>query len=227
LTVSRRTQAQVAEVNASSITSGSISVVAGDAIIAWVFTDGGTAVSCSDSSGATGFWDLFKDGSSGQKVYVKQRTATTTSLTVTYTNSQVAHLSMAVLVYSGVIQVLRKPDPPLNDLDIAAINAGLFENSFYLGWRNGYPTTGLIPSNNFSTSGYGDSVLVMTCSHINGSAAPIPTGSGQTSLYNQNGFVKWDIDTSGPIFSASWNTTVASSSCQSGILELLSRDIRL
>jgi hypothetical protein len=220
MTVSLRTSAQVAEVNASTITSGSLSVVAGDTIVAWIFTDGGSASSCSDSSGATGFWDLFKDGSGSQKVYVKQRITTTTSLTVTYTNSQVAHLSMAVLVYSGVVQVLKKPaDADYNDLDRAAAAAG----KFTLGSKN---TTGLTGDSSFTVNGHGGAVLVMACSYTGGSAAPTPNGLGQTSLFNQNGSVKWDLDTpaSQSGFVVGWNTSVGFAGLSSGAIELSDRN---
>src|SRR6266571_1131919 len=60
----------MAEVNASSIISGSISYQSGDTVVVYVFKDSGSAVSMADSStGGLGFWDLYND-LGGLSVYV-------------------------------------------------------------------------------------------------------------------------------------------------------------
>src|SRR5438876_9366853 len=70
IAVSRRSQAQVAEVNASSIISGSISYQSGDTVVVYVFKDSGSGVSMADrSSGGLEFWELYND-LGGLSVYV-------------------------------------------------------------------------------------------------------------------------------------------------------------
>ena|SRR3989442_5470217 len=194
--VSRRTSAQVAEVNASSITSGSIAYQAGDTIIVYVFKDGGSAVSMTDSAGGLGFWDHIGE-SIALSGYACCRISQTASATITFTNSTTAHLSMAIFVYSAVNQISKHWTEPYNDLDTAAIAAGKFsENKRRYEGVESLAVGGTITADAYHGGAFPTDIIALFCCVLlggNPTAAPNQTNGGLTTVFTQNGSVKWSI----------------------------------